>query len=181
MQPQNRTGTPGRFSNSKCPFFTVRNPYFPAGASSSREKSAMEPFSTAGVYGSALHSFPSRMTIFADSSGGTNVPMEAATIIQTWFCEWNSILRTARSSRGIRLTYSPTSASLFRPFHPTCAFGRFRGAQKFSVSLENGTLGGSMEGSGVIGERSVVIGSEASEGEILHYTDQYFNEYEVVL
>ena len=53
--------------------------------------------------------------------------------------------------------------------------------EKFSVSLENGTLGGSMEGSGVIGERSVVIGSEASEGEILHYTDQYFNEYEVVL
>ena len=53
--------------------------------------------------------------------------------------------------------------------------------EEFSVFLENGTLGGSMEGSGMIGERSVVIGSEASEGEILHYTDQYFNEYEVVL
>lgn len=53
--------------------------------------------------------------------------------------------------------------------------------EEFSVFLENGTLGGSMEGSGMIGERSVVIGSGASEGEILHYSDQYFNEYEVVL
>ena len=53
--------------------------------------------------------------------------------------------------------------------------------EDFHVSLSDGVISGEMRGHATIGGRDVALGSTAEEGDLLIYTDEYFNTYEIIL